>query len=61
MDYLTVKEVAELKGCTERYIKRLCKEGKIKAEKQFNSEIKQTCYMISDHFLKIYRSNIMII
>lgn len=46
MDYLTVKEVAELKECTERYIKRLCKEGKIKAEKQYNPTIKQTCYMI---------------
>lgn len=46
MDYLTVKEVAELKGCTERYIKRICKEGKLKAEKQYNPKIKQTCYMI---------------
>ena len=32
MEYLTVKEFAELKECTERYVKRLCKDGKIKAE-----------------------------
>ncbi len=31
---LTVKEFAKAKGCSERYIKRLAKEGKIKAEKQ---------------------------
>lgn len=30
MEYLTVKEFAELKECTERYVKRLCKDGKIK-------------------------------
>lgn len=28
MDYLTVREVAEIKECSERYIKRLCKDGK---------------------------------
>lgn len=31
MDYLTVKEVAKLKGCSDRYIKQLCKDGKIEA------------------------------
>ena len=41
MDYLTVKEVAELKNCSERYIKRLAKNGKIKAEVKFDPEIKQ--------------------
>lgn len=46
MDYLTVKEYAELKGCTERYIKRLCKEGKIKAEQHPHPQNKQMCYMI---------------
>lgn len=29
MDYLTVREVAEIKECSERYIKRLCKDGKL--------------------------------
>lgn len=30
--YLTVKEVAELKGCTERYIRKKVLEGSINAE-----------------------------
>lgn len=29
MDYLTVKEVADLKGCSEQYIKKLCKDNKL--------------------------------
>lgn len=31
MEYLTVKEVAALKGCSERYIKTLCSQGKLQA------------------------------
>lgn len=31
MEFLTVKEVAELKGCSEQYIKRIVKEGKLEA------------------------------
>ncbi|MDE7365145.1 MAG: Mu transposase C-terminal domain-containing protein [Ruminococcus sp.] len=31
MDYLSTKQVAELKGCKERYIQKLCKDGKIEA------------------------------
>ena len=31
MEYLSVKEVADLKGCSERYIKLLAKEGKLKS------------------------------
>ena len=46
MDYLTVKEVAELKGCSERYIKSLCKCNKLKSEKQLHPQNKQLCYMI---------------
>lgn len=46
MDYLTVKETAELKGCSERYIKTLCKDGKIKADLQLHPQNKQLCYMI---------------
>ena len=38
MDYLTVKEAAELKGCSERYIKELCKSGKLQAEQQLNNK-----------------------
>lgn len=46
MDYLTVKETAELKGCSERYIKTLCKDGKMKADLQPHPQNKQLCYMI---------------
>ena len=34
MIYLTTKEFSITKGCSERYIKRLAKDGKIEAEKQ---------------------------
>lgn len=46
MDYLTVKETAELKGCSERYIKQICKDGKIQSELQPHPQNKQPCYMI---------------
>ena len=46
MDYLTVKEVAELKGCSERYIKKLCKDGAIQSEIKLHPQNKQPCYMI---------------
>ena len=46
MEYLTVKELADLKGCSERYIKQIAKSGKLKAEIQFDAEIKQERYMI---------------
>ncbi len=46
MEYLTVKEVAELKGCSERYIKSLCKCNKLNSVKQLHPQNKQMCYMI---------------
>ena len=46
MDYLTVKEVASLKGCSEQYIKKICKLGKIQAEQQVHPQNKCLCYMI---------------
>ena len=46
MDYLTVREVAEIKECSERYIKRLCKDGKIQAEQHIHPQNKGMCYMI---------------
>ncbi|MDE5772091.1 MAG: Mu transposase C-terminal domain-containing protein [Ruminococcus sp.] len=61
MDYLTVKEVAELKGCSERYIKRLCKNGVIRAEQELNCKGRMK-YIISVSVLsddlqkKYYRS-----
>lgn len=38
MDYLTVKEVAELKGCSERYVKTLCKNENFQAIQELNSK-----------------------
>ena len=46
MDYLSVKELAELKGCSERYIKRICSTGKIFAEQQEHPQNHKMCYMI---------------
>ena len=46
MDYLTVKEAAELKGCSERYVKKLCKDGAVQAEVRIHPQNKQPCYMI---------------
>ncbi len=46
MDYLTVKEVAELKGCSERYIQRLVKNNKITSDQVNNIYNNQPCYMI---------------
>lgn len=38
MDYLSVKEAAELKGCSERYIKQLCKDGKLMCSIEINDK-----------------------
>ncbi|MDE5619835.1 MAG: hypothetical protein K2I80_04870, partial [Ruminococcus sp.] len=46
MDYLTVKETAELKGCSTQILQRQIKDGKICAEKQLHPQNKQPCYMI---------------
>lgn len=46
MDYLTVKEVAELKGCSERYVQRLCKSGKIEFELYIDANNQQQSYAI---------------
>lgn len=46
MEYLTVKEVAELKGCSERYVQKLVKEGNIASQTQLNLYNQQPCYMI---------------
>lgn len=46
MDYLTVKEAAELKGCSERYIQRLIKSEKLSYKEQINARNNQICYMI---------------
>lgn len=46
LDYLTVTEMANLKKCSIQYVKRICKEGKIKTELQPHPQNKQPCYMI---------------
>ncbi|MBQ8297098.1 MAG: DDE-type integrase/transposase/recombinase [Ruminococcus sp.] len=46
MDYLTVREAAELKGCSEQYMKRIIKEGKIQAEMQLNPETNKMRYLL---------------
>lgn len=38
MDYITVKDAAELKGCSERYIKMLCKDSKIQCNIVINDK-----------------------
>lgn len=46
MDYLTVREVAELKGCSMQILQKHIKEGKIFAERKPHPQNKQPCYMI---------------
>lgn len=38
MEYLTVKEVAELKGCSVQYIKKIAKDGKLEAVQELNPD-----------------------
>ena len=38
MEYLSVKEVAELKGCSERYIQKNIADGKLEAKCEINSK-----------------------
>lgn len=46
MDYLTVKEVAELKGCSERYIRKLIGNGYIFSESIINNSNGHICHSI---------------
>ena len=46
MDYLTVKELAELKGCSERYVKQLCKDSKIQTKQELSCKGRMK-YLIS--------------
>lgn len=45
MEMLNVADVARLRGCSERYVKMLCKNGKLKANKNTN-ERKRAKYQI---------------
>lgn len=46
MDYLTVNQVAELKKCSERYIQKLIKLGKLEAKQEINPLNNQPQYLI---------------
>lgn len=46
MDYLTVKEVAELKGCKPQYMRKLAKDGKLNAVVRDHPQNHKPCYMI---------------
>ncbi len=46
MDYLSVKEVAEIRKCSVQYIKKCCKDGKIEAIQRPHPQNKCMCYMI---------------
>lgn len=46
MEYLTIRQTAELKKCSVRYVRQLCSEGKIKTEIQPHPQNKKPCYMI---------------
>ena len=39
---LTAKQVAEIKGCSDRYIKRIIKEGKLQAQEILNEKNRKT-------------------
>ena len=41
MEYLTVKEVAELKGCSERYIQNCISKGKLESKSELNAKGKE--------------------
>jgi len=46
MDYLTVEQMAKLKGCSTQYVQKLCKTGKLKSEQHTHPQNKGMCYMI---------------
>lgn len=46
MDYLTVKEFAELKGCKPQYIQKSVKDGKLEAIQDINPQNKKPQYLI---------------
>lgn len=46
MEYLTIKEAADLKGCQPQYIQKLAKDGKLAAEQREHPQNHKMCYMI---------------
>lgn len=54
MDYLTTKELADLKGCSERYVRKLIKNGEIFSESIINTSNGHTCHSIPVSALSEY-------
>lgn len=48
MEYLTVKEVAELKNCSARYIKQIIQDGKLKAISELNERNRKKYFIPVD-------------
>ena len=46
MNFLTVKEVAELKGCSVQYLKKLAKDGRLEARQEINPQNNRMQYLI---------------
>ena len=46
MTYLSTAEVAEIKGCTPRYIRQLVQNGKLRGETKDNAANNRTEYII---------------
>ena len=59
MEYLTVAKTADLKGCSERYIKKLCKDGKLSCNIEINdrNRPKYISYTINVILNKLVPSN----
>lgn len=51
MTRLTVREVAELKGCSERYVRLLISQGKMEAAEEINPDNRQRQYLIDPETL----------
>ncbi|MDE6021192.1 MAG: helix-turn-helix domain-containing protein, partial [Ruminococcus sp.] len=46
MEYLTVKEMADLKGCKPQHIRKLAKDGKLETVLREHPQNHKPCYMI---------------
>ena len=46
MDYLTIKEAAQLQSCSERYMQKQCKNGVLSAVIREHPQNHKPCYMI---------------
>ena len=49
---LTAKQVAEVKGCSPRYIKKIIQDGKLKAVETVNSKNRKTYLVPLDAWMR---------